>query len=270
MLALRTRHLVGPMYIISERINGLFASVSRAIDDRDAKWIQDHAIRQLECGAQALDINTGPGREDGPAVMEWLVKTVQEVTEVPLCIDTPGIKTMAAGLRAAKNRTIINSTTAEKARMDKLFPLAKEHGAEVICLTMDERGIPNSAEARAEMAMLMMTTAMEHEVMPERLLLDPLVLPIKAAQDQGAKVIEAIRLFRTLNDPAPRTVVGLSNISNGAKDRSLLNRTYLAMLMGAGLSAAILDPEDAELMKTLKSAQILLDQKLYCDDFIRA
>ncbi len=258
------------MYLISERINGLFASVSKAIDNRDAKWIQDHAIRQLDCGAQALDINTGPGREDGPAVMEWLVRTVQEVTEAPLCIDTPGIKTMTAGLKAAKNRVIINSTTAEKARMERIFPLAREHNAEVICLTMDERGIPNSAEARAEMAMLMITTAMEHEVMPERLFLDPLVLPTKAAQDQSVKVIEALRLFRTLNDPAPRTVVGLSNVSNGAKDRSLLNRTCLAMLMGAGLSAAILDPEDAELMKTLKAAQILLDQKLYCDDFIRA
>jgi 5-methyltetrahydrofolate corrinoid/iron sulfur protein methyltransferase len=239
------------MYIISERINGLFTSVSKAIDNRDAKWIQDHAIRQLDCGSQALDINTGPGRDDGPAVMEWLVRTVQEVTEVPLCIDTPGIKTMTSGLKAAKNRVIINSTTAEKARMEKLFPLAKEYNAEVICLTMD-------------------TTAMEHDVMPERLFLDPLILPTKAAQDQSVKVIEALRLFRTLNDPAPRTVVGLSNVSNGAKDRSLLNRTYLAMLMGAGLSAAILDPEDAELMKTLKSAQILLDQKLYCDDFIRA
>jgi 5-methyltetrahydrofolate corrinoid/iron sulfur protein methyltransferase len=154
--------------------------------------------------------------------------------------------------------------------MEKLFPLAREYNAEVICLTMDERGIPNSAEARAEMAMLMITTAMEHDIMPERLFLDPLVLPTKASQDQSVKVIEALRLFHTLNDPAPRTVVGLSNVSNGAKDRSLLNRTYLAMLMGAGLSAAILDPEDAELMKTLKSAQILLDQKLYCDDFIRA
>jgi len=116
------------------------------------------------------------------------------VTDVPLCIDTPGIKTMTAGLKAAKNRVIINSTTAEKARMERLFPLAKEYNAEVICLTMDERGIPNSAEARVEMAMLMITTAMEHDIVPERLFLDPLILPTKAAQDQSAKVIEALRL----------------------------------------------------------------------------
>ena len=258
------------MYIISEKINGLFTSVSKAIDRRDAKWMQEHALRQLDCGAQALDVNTGPGRDDGPAAMEWLVRTVQEVTNAPLCIDSPGIKTLTAGITAAKNKVIINSTTAERAKMDKLFPLAREHGAEVICLCMDERGVPNSAEARAEMAMLMITTAMEHEIMPDRLLLDPLVLPTKAAQDQGAKVIEAVRMFQTLNEPPPRTVVGLSNVSNGTKDRPLVNRTYMAMLMGAGLSAAILDPEDKELMDTIKAAQVLLNQKLYADDFLRA
>jgi 5-methyltetrahydrofolate corrinoid/iron sulfur protein methyltransferase len=258
------------MYVISERINGLFSTVSKAIDRRDAKWIQDHAIRQIECGAQALDINTGPGRDDGPAVMDWLVRTVQEVTDVPLCIDTPGIKTMTAGLKASSGKAIMNSTTAETAKMEKFFPLAREYSAEVVCLTMDERGVPNDAESRAEMAMLMITTAMEHEIMPDRLFLDPLVLPMKAAQDQGAKVIEALRMFRTLNDPAPRTVVGLSNVSNGTKDRPLVNRTYLAMLMGAGLSAAILDPEDLELMRTIKTVQVLLNQKLYADDFVRA
>jgi 5-methyltetrahydrofolate corrinoid/iron sulfur protein methyltransferase len=258
------------MIVISERINGLFTSVGRAIDNRDAKFIQAHALKQIDCGANILDINVGPGREDGPAAMDWLVRMVQDVTDVPLCLDTPGAKTMTAGLKACKNKVVMNSTTAEKKRMDVFFPLAREYNADIICLTMDERGIPNDAESRAEMAMLMMTTAMENEIMPERLFLDPLILPTKAAQDQGAKVIKAIEMFQQLNDPSPRTVVGLSNVSNGAKDRPLVNRTYLAMLMGAGLSAAILDPEDAQLMETLKTAQILRNEKLYCDDYLRA
>ncbi|HSV42158.1 MAG TPA: dihydropteroate synthase [Methanomassiliicoccales archaeon] len=258
------------MYVISERINGLFTSVGKAIDRRDAKWVQDHAVRQLECGAQALDINVGPGRDDGPAAMDWLVRAVQDITDATLCLDTPGAKTMTAGLKAAKNKVIMNSTTAEKKRMDVFFPLCREYNADIICLTMDERGIPNDADSRAEMAMTMVTTAMEHEVMPERLLLDPLILPTKAAQDQGAKIIQALQMFRSLNDPPIRTVVGLSNVSNGCKDRPLMNRTYLAMLMGAGLSAAILDPEDQPLMETIKTGQVLLGQKLYCDDFLRA
>jgi 5-methyltetrahydrofolate corrinoid/iron sulfur protein methyltransferase len=258
------------MIIISERINGLFASVARAIDRRDAKFIQDIALIQVDFGAQVLDINTGPGREDAPAVMEWLVRTVQEVTDLPISLDTPGAKTMEAGLKACKNKVIINSTTAECKRMERFFPLCKEYDTEIICLALDERGVPNDAQSRAEMAMLMMTTAMEYEVMPDRLYLDPLILPVGAAQDQGKKVIQALHLFQTLNDPPPRTVVGLSNVSNLTKERSLLNRTYLAMLMGAGLTAAICDPEDEDLMRIIKAGQILLNEKLYCDDFLRA
>jgi 5-methyltetrahydrofolate corrinoid/iron sulfur protein methyltransferase len=257
------------MLIISERINGLFTSVGKAIDKRDAKFIQDLAVKQIDHGAQALDINVGPGRDDGPAAMEWLVSTVQEVVPVPLSLDTSGPKTMEAGLKAAKNRVVMNSTTAEEKRMDRFFPLCKEYGADIICLCMDERGVPNSADARAEMAMLMMTKAMEHDIMPDRLYLDPLVLPTSAAQDQGRKVIQAVQMFQSLNDPAPRTVVGLSNVSNGTKQRSLLNRTFLAMLLGAGLSAAICDPEDTELMATIKAGQVLLNERLYCDDFLR-
>ena len=258
------------MLVISERLNGLFTAVGQAIDARDERFIQQHAVQQVECGAHALDLNVGPGRDDGPAAMEWLVRTVQEVTDLPLCIDTPGIKTMTAGIKACRNKLIINSTTAEMKKMQALFPLAREHDADVICLTMDERGIPNDAESRAEMAMLMITTAMEHDVMPERLMLDPLVMPIKAAQDQPVKVIKAMQLFQTLNDPSPRTVVGLSNVSNGAKERSLLNRTFLGMLMGVGLSAAIVDVQDADLMNVIKAGELLKAEKLYCDDFLRA
>lgn len=256
------------MLIISEKINGQFMSVGKAIDKRDEKFIQDLAIKQVEAGADYLDINTGPGRDDAPACMEWLVKTVQEVVDVPLCLDSPGIKTITAGLKVCKKKPIINSTTAEMKKMEKFFPLAKEYDADIVCLTISEEGIPNDAEKRAELAMLLITTAMEYDVMPEKLFLDPVILPIGAAQNQGKVVIESIRQFRMLNDPPIRTIVGLSNVSNNTKERSLLNRTYLAMLMANGLDAAILDPEDRELMKVVKAGEILLNQKLYCDDFL--
>ena len=260
----------GNMIVISERINGLFRTIGRAIDTKDSRTIQDAVLRQVGKGADVLDINIGPGRgSDGPDAMRWLVATVQDVTDVPLCIDTPGIKTMQAGLEECRNRTIINSTTAETEKMAALFPLAAEHGSEIICLTMDERGVPNDADSRAEMAMMMMTTAMEYGIMPDRIYLDPLVLPVAAAQDQGQKVLDAVRMFRMLDDPAPKTVVGLSNISNGATGRPMINRTYLAMLAGAGLSAAIMDPEDDDLMNTVKTSDILLDRSLYCNDYLR-
>ncbi len=257
------------MLIVSERINGQFTSVGRAIDNRNEKPIQELAVEQVEAGADMLDINTGPGREDAPACMKWLVETVQDVVDVPLCLDSPGSKTMEAGLRVCEQKPLINSTTAEQKKMERYFPLAKEYGGDIVCLTISEKGVPNDPDTRTELAMLMLTTAMQYEIMPERIYLDPIILPVGAAQDQGVAVLESLKQFQMLNDPAPKTIVGLSNVSNMAKERSLLNRTYLAMLMAAGLTAAICDPEDEELVKVAKAGEVLLNEKLYCDDFLR-
>ena len=121
------------MLIISERINGLFRSVGRAIDARDEKAIRDAALRQIECGANALDLNVGPGRGCySPDTMKWLVETVQSVTDLPLCIDSRS-EDPGGGLAASNNPTIINSTTAEAEKMGKLFPLAAEYGSDIIC-----------------------------------------------------------------------------------------------------------------------------------------
>jgi len=139
------------MLIISERINGQFASVGHAIDRRDEKYIRDLALKQLESGADYLDINTGPGRDDAPACMEWLVKTAQDAVDLPLCLDSPGPKTMEAGLKACDEKPIINSTTAELKKMERFFPLANEYDADIVCLTISEKGIPNDADSRTEL-----------------------------------------------------------------------------------------------------------------------
>jgi 5-methyltetrahydrofolate corrinoid/iron sulfur protein methyltransferase len=258
------------MIVVGERINGQFPQVSKAIDARDAKSIQDLAEEQIKAGAHVLDVNTGPGRDDGPEAMEWLVRTIQDAADVRLCIDSPGLKVQSAGLSACKREPMINSTTAEMKRMEKFFPLAKEHNAEIVCLTISEKGIPNTSDGRMELAMILMATAMDFEVPPEKLYLDPVVLPISAAQDQCPGVCQAITCFRTLNTPPPKTIVGLSNVSSGAEERSLLNRTYLAMLLGRGLDAAIVDPNDVELMKTVKAAGVLSNTRLYAPSFLRA
>jgi 5-methyltetrahydrofolate corrinoid/iron sulfur protein methyltransferase len=258
------------MLVISERINGLFKSVGKAIDARDANFIQNLALDQVKVGANILDINTGPGVENAPEVMKWLVETVQQVVKVPLSIDTPDIKTMEMGIKTSKNKVMINSTTADAYKMNALFPLAKEYSTDIICLTLNEKGIPNDAISRCELAMLMVTTAMEHGLSPDNLFLDPLILPVGAAQDQGAKVFEAIQMFKTICEPKPKTVVGLSNVSNGTKNRPLINRTYLIMLMSHGLDSAIMNPSDKDLMDAVKTSEVLLNQKLYCDDYLRA
>lgn len=257
------------MIVISERINGLFKSVSKAIDKKDTDFLQNLARDQVAAGADILDINTGPGVDDPAGTMKWMVETVQDVVDVPLSIDTPNVQAMEAGLTAAKDKVIINSTTAEAVKMDSLFPLAQNYDSDMICLTLDEKGIPNDANSRAELAMVMVAKAMESGISTDKLYLDPLVLPVGAAQDQGMKVLEALGMFKAIADPAPKTVVGLSNVSNNTKERPLLNRTYLVMLLAYGLDSAIMDPNDKELMAAAKASEILLNKKLYADDFLR-
>jgi 5-methyltetrahydrofolate corrinoid/iron sulfur protein methyltransferase len=257
------------MEVISERVNGLFKKVGKAIDNKDKGFIQELAKNQVAAGAHILDINTGPGVDNAPEIMVWMVEAVQEVVDVQLSIDTPDIETMKAGCKVCKRPPLINSATAEAEKMAALFPLAKEFNASIICLTMDEKGIPNDENARAEMAMLMMAQAMEFDITPDRMYLDPLVLPVGAGQDQGIKVLKALEMFKSLSDPAPKTTVGLSNVSNGTKQRPLINRTYLTMLMAYGLDSAICDPNDEELMKAVKTSEILLNKKLYCHDYLR-
>lgn len=257
------------MIIISERLNGQFRSVGKALDEKDKTTLQNLTQEQVKLGATMLDVNTGPGRDDTAGDLVWMIETIQEVTDTPLCIDTPDPNAMEAGLNAVKGKVMINSTTAETPKMEKLFPLAAKYNAEIIALTLDEKGIPNDAASRGEMALTMITKAMEHGVSTENIFLDPLVLPIGAAQDQGPRVLEALDMFKTLCDPAPKTVVGLSNVSNNTKQRPLINRTYLIMLMAHGLDAAICDPFDKDLMDAIKASEILLNKKLYADDFLK-
>ena len=258
------------MIVIGERINGQFSRVAKAIDGRDPKLIQDLALEQTNAGAHILDINTGPGRSDAPAAMAWLVRTVQDVVQVRLSIDSPSVKVQQAGLQECKLEPVVNSTTAEQKRMEEFFPLAREHGAEIVCLTINERGIPNTVEARTEVAMVLLASAMDAGLDPGKVFLDPVILPISAAQDQCAVVCNSITALRALSTPAPRTIVGLSNVSSHAEERSLLNRTFLAMLLGRGLDAAIVDLTDAELMRVVKASEVLLNQKLYAPSFLKA
>jgi len=256
------------MFIIGERINGMFRSVAKAIKERDEAAIADLALRQVRAGAHALDLNTGPTEGDPAEVMAWLVRTVQDAVDVPLSLDSPKPAVIAAGLAAARGHCIINSTTGEKARLDILLPMGAESGAGLIALTIDERGIPRNAEARAEIALTIVARTLEAGISPDRLYLDPIVLPVSAAQDQVSAALAAMQTFKSLCEPAPHLVVGLSNVSQGTGNRPLVNRTFLVMAMANGLDAAILDPNDQDLMDASRTAGVLLNQEIYAEGFL--
>ena len=258
------------MIVIGERINGMFKVIKNAISDKDKKPVQDMALKQLEAAANLLDINVGPASAEPAETMVWLVEAVREVTDAPLSIDSPKLDVMKAGLEACSGEKLINSTTGKQEDLEKFLPLAAEHNAGIVGLTIDEKGVPADANGRAEIALKILSMAMEHGIEPDRLYIDPIVLPVKADQKSPGFVLEAIKQFTMLCDPPPHIVVGLSNLSQTAIDRKLINRTFLAMAIAHGLDAAIIDPLDTELMDAMITAEVLLNKSIYSDSFLKA
>lgn len=243
------------MLIIGENIQILSPAVKEAIENRDAATIQRMALRLAEAGAGIIDLNIGPQKKHGAEVMPWMVETVQEVTDVPLSLDTTNLAAMEAGLEVCRTRATLNSASADPTRLDSVMQLAARYDARVIALTMGVDGIPTTTDGRAGIAMESLLPAAEAAgLSPDAVLLDPLVLTVTCNQDVAGVAVDAIRMFKMLSDPPPMTTAGLSNVSNGCPDeiRSLINRTYMVMLMGAGLDSAIADPLDVPLRETIR------------------
>jgi 5-methyltetrahydrofolate corrinoid/iron sulfur protein methyltransferase len=235
------------MLIIGENIHIISPKVKAAFEAQDTRFIQDLASRQVKHGAGMLDMNIGPQRKRGVEVMAWVVDAVQAVTDVPLSLDTTNAAAIEAGLKKVKRQAMINSTSCDPERLESMMPLAAKYGSRIIGLTMGKSGIPTTADARVQMAMeVLIPKAMELGIPMPNLYLDPLVLTVNGTQNHAPETLNAVHFFKQLSDPPPMTVVGLSNISNSVPNegRSLINRTYLVMLMAAGLDAAIADPLD--------------------------
>lgn len=243
------------MLIIGENIHIISPRVKEAVQARDTAAMQRLALAQVEAGAHMLDLNIGPQKRQGVEVMSWLVNAIQEVTDVGLSLDTTNLAAIEAGLKLAKTQAMINSTSAEPERLEKVPPLAAEYGAKLIALMMGKGGIPLTAEERVTIAIeQLVPRAMEVGIPMEDLYLDPLVLTVAGCQEYCPHAVEAVRYIKQGMDPAPQTVCGLSNVSNHvpAEGRSLVNRVYLVKLMAAGIDAAIADPLDAELMEVIR------------------
>jgi len=256
--------------IIGELINGMYKSIGTAIAERDKKVIQKIAKDQIEHGAGMLDVNTGPYEKNPKDAMKWLVETIQESCDAPLCLDSTKPDVIEEGLKLVKKKAMINSTNSDDEKLNTILALAKKYNTSLIGLTMGKSGIPRDRNERMEHAAKIVTKCQETGIDTRDLYLDPIVLPVNVAQAQGAEVLESIREFKLLADPAPNTVLGLSNASQGTKERPLINRTFLVMALAGGLSAAILDALDKELMDALVTAELILNKNIYCDSFLNA
>ena len=257
------------MLIVGERLNSTARSVAAAIAARDLAFMQQAAQAQVAAGAGYLDLNAAAGMAREPEDLVWLVEVVQDCVQVPLCIDSPNPAALAAGLAACRQPAMVNSTTAEPERAAVVIPLAARHGARLVALTMDDAGMPTTAQGRLQIAQRLVALAGEAGIQPEHLYLDPLVRPVGAEADQGQAFLEGIGAIREAL-PRVHLICGLSNVSYGLPGRKLLNRTFLAMAMARGLDAAIVDPLDGQLMATVYAAAALLGQDEFCLQYLGA
>ena len=266
------------MIAIAERINGMFTDVKQALADKDPKPIQDLARRQTQAGAAYLDINVGTAAADQVAAMKWLVETAQEAAPTPLCLDSQKPDVIRAGLSVCDTArgVLLNSSPLSKKSdpevLDKYLAMAQEANGKLIALTMNAEGVPQNVDKRVEIAAEILTRAMEAGLAPDRLFIDPIILPVNVpgAQEQPGNILAAMDQIRLLSDPPPHITMGLSNLSQGTAERSLINRIFLAIAVSHGCDSAIVDVLDEPLVDAVATAEMLMNKQIYSDSFLKA
>lgn len=244
------------MYIIGENIHIVAPKVKKAVAERDEKFFQDLAVKMVDAGADAVDLNVGPQKKHGHEILPWLVETVEEVVDVPLVFDTTNLKAIEAACETvSKAQPIINSTDAREERLATVPAVAKKFNTRLVALTMAEGMIPVGADERVSIALeTLIPHMLEIDFPINDLIIDPLVLTVSGCQEYCPECIEAVRTLKFAWDPPPLTNGGLSNVSNAVPHemRPLLNQTYMVMLMGAGIDMVIADPLDEALMEWIR------------------
>ena len=257
-----------PFTIIGERINPtgrkmLAAEMAAGIYER----IKKDALAQVEAGARILDVNAGIPLVDEPALLEDVIKLVQSITDVPLCIDSSIVEALQRGLGAYEGKALVNSVTGEDERLETVLPLVKKHGAAVIAISNDETGISDDPDERFAVAKKIVERAMDHGIPKEDILIDPLVMPVGAKQYAGRAVFQIIRRIR--EELGCNTVCGASNVSFGLPNRKSINATFIPMLMAAGMTSAITNPLESEIKQAILAADALMGNDENCANWIQ-
>ena len=236
------------MILIGENINIMSQTIGPAMRERNPKPIQELAKAEAEAGVDYIDLNIGPARKAGDELMEWVVNTVQEVTDLPLSLDTTNFIAMEAGLKVQKGRALINSISP--ARFDKGLPMVTKYNADMIGLLWGIEGMPRDSAERGVLAVDVIYQANQAGIPNEAIWIDPIACPISVEINQVKACVEFMSMLQDIA-PGCKSTVGLSNISNGTPTdlRPWLNRTYMIMLMKHGLYSAIVDAFDPELIK---------------------
>ena len=257
------------MLIVGERINTSRKGVNEAVEKRDAAYITVDVHKQAQAGADYIDVNAGSRIGSEMEDMNWLVEVVEAAAEIPLSLDSPDPNVLLAMIKKAKKKPIINSTTAEKARFEAMKAVMQQRECEVVALCMDERGIPNEVDQALENASFLVKNLTQLGIPIQSIHLDPMIQPVSVNSQNGPLALETIRRIHQ-EFPGVRTICGLSNVSYGLPHRFLVNRTFMVLCIGAGLTGAIVDPLDQKMMTNILVAETLAGRDDYCMKYLKA
>ena len=256
-----------PFAIIGERINPtgrkLLAAEMKA---GDFSRVEADALAQVAAGAHMLDVNAGIPLADEPAILASTVKLVQSLVDVPLSIDSSIVEALEAGLAAYEGKALVNSVTGEDEQMERVLPLVAKHGAAVVAITNDETGISEDPDVRFEVARKIINRAADHGIGKADIVVDPLVMPVGAIGTAGRQVMALVRRLR--EELAVNTTCGASNVSFGLPNRFGINAAFLTMAIASGLTSAITNPLDSEIVSAAMAADVIAGNDAYCARWI--
>lgn len=254
--------------IIGERINPTGRKLLAAeMSAGDYSRVAAEALAQVEAGAQMLDVNAGIPLVDEPQILADCVKLVQDTVPVPLSIDSSIVEALEAGLAVYKGKPLVNSVTGEEERLERVLPLVKKYNAAVVAISNDETGISEDPDVRFAVAKKIVERAADHGIPHSDIVVDPLVMPVGAINDAGLKLMALIRRLRT--ELKVNTTCGASNFSFGLPNRRGLNAAFLPMMIGAGMTSAIMNPLHVEDIQAVLGADVVMGADPHCAGWIR-
>lgn len=256
------------MIIIVERINASRAPIKQALEKKDPNPILREAELQAKAGCQFLDVNCGLSGDREEQDMEWLVTTIQNSVDINLCIDSPDHRVIERGVSLCKKKALINSITAEEARFKPLIPVVKKYNCGLIALTIDEKGMPDTADERFAIAERLYNILKGDGIPDEDIFFDPLVRPVSSEPRQAEELLQSIPKIKSLGNV--KVISGISNVSYGLPKRGAINSVFLSIALFAGMDGAILDPLDKGITASYKAAEAILGRDKFCMNFIQA
>ena len=257
------------MLIIGELVNSTRKQIRKAVEEKDAALIQRLARDQAAAGAAWIDVNAGAFPTDEVEKLSWLISVIRQVTDAPLSIDSPRPEAVEAGLALAGKDAFLNSISAETERYKALMPLVRKHGARVVALSLDDRGMTDDMDLVWQVADGLVKRLEDDGVAPDHIFVDPLVRPVSTNGDSAMGALQLVEKL-TAAHPQVHKTCGLSNVSYGLPRRRLVNQVFVAMAIAKGLDSAIIDPLDPRMMATIAAAEALAGKDPFCMGYITA